>query len=149
MQTAIGQSPASRMFGREMRTKLDLLRPRVSERGEAPIIRTTLREFEIGDKVLFRDLSRSFSNEWITGDIVNRKGRFAYEIATKKGSVVSRDIDAIRRFIQHDEFMESSAQEPQTASVSAEPDASTGNVTPTSFENVTPGSFENVTPGSC
>ena len=74
------QSPAKLMFGRSLRTRLDLLSPYSARPYHpSPTIYQPSRSFPVGQEVWYRDFSVS-SKKWDKGRVVARIGNAMYEI---------------------------------------------------------------------
>ncbi|XP_028968852.1 uncharacterized protein K02A2.6-like, partial [Galendromus occidentalis] len=69
VSSSTGESPSSRMIGRELRSRLDLLQevPRISDRADEKA------KFRVGDPVIVRDY-RSRKPKWIAGKVVKNHG---------------------------------------------------------------------------
>ena len=74
-----GQSPAMLMFGRPLRTRLDLLRPNIQKKmsDQHPISKSA-REFIVGEEVLARNYSPG--SKWVRGTIERREGQLTYYV---------------------------------------------------------------------
>ncbi|KAK9720113.1 hypothetical protein QE152_g22277 [Popillia japonica] len=86
------------MFGRNLRTKFDLLVPRTNEIAENNVLRSTelnkqhrRREFVVGDEVLAKD----FSNfTWTSGTVIKRDDdEFLASTVTDRPNPVSQFIN--------------------------------------------------------
>lgn len=87
---ATGQSPSIMMFGRQIRSRLDLMLPRGNE--EAPPT-TTVRELENGVRVRVRDFLTN--NKWQFGKVVSKLGSLRYAVKLDDGRIWERHIDHI------------------------------------------------------
>ena len=104
-QTTTGSSPAELMFGRNLRTRLDLLLPNLSARVEQSQSRQKQghdvhardRTFTAGSKVFVRDF-RGPTN-WVPGTILNKFGTYSYSVLLDgAGILVRRHADHIRGY---------------------------------------------------
>ncbi|XP_054279059.1 uncharacterized protein K02A2.6-like [Macrosteles quadrilineatus] len=88
-----GASPAQLMFGRNLRTKLDLLRPSEDDKNEAqqPIFN---KHFNIGERVQSRNYAGSIL--WKFGTVVERLGRLHYLVELDDGYVIKRHFNQLR-----------------------------------------------------
>jgi hypothetical protein len=88
-----GLSPAQLMFGRNLRTKLDLLRPCESDKNEAqqPMFH---KYYRIGERVQSRNYTRS--TLWKFGTVVERLGRLHYLVELDDGYVIKRHFNQLR-----------------------------------------------------
>ncbi|GBM18023.1 Uncharacterized protein K02A2.6, partial [Araneus ventricosus] len=85
------QSPAMMFLGRDIRTRLNLLRP-----NETPYEKATdspVRQFDVGDKVAILDFSNT-DGKWLFGTVL-RKGQFNYQVEIVK-KIHRRHIDQMR-----------------------------------------------------
>ena len=82
-----GKTPASLFLGRELRTRLSLLRPNVGEKvmdskvkqkGTHDVHARMLREFYSGDRVLVKDLRKE--DTWWPGSVAERSGPRSYVV---------------------------------------------------------------------
>ena len=84
--TTTGETPSKRMFGRTIRSRLDMLKPLLAQTVENKQEKSRkndykLRSFEEGGIVLARDY-RSLSQKWQRAIITNRNGPVTYDIET-------------------------------------------------------------------
>ena len=98
-----GRTPASLFLGRELRTRLTLLRPNVEEKvmdsqakqKATHDLHTKFREFYPGDRVLVKDLRKE--DTWWPGSIAERSGPKSYIVVQDDGRVWKRHVDHVRR----------------------------------------------------
>ena len=98
-----GRTPASLFLGRELRTRLTLLRPSTGEKvmdsqakqKAAHDVHVKFREFYPGDRILVKDLRRE--NTWWPGSVAERSGPKSYVVVLDDGRVWKRHLDHIRR----------------------------------------------------
>ena len=98
-----GRTPASLFLGRELRTRLTLLRPSTGEKvmdsqakqKAAHDVHVKFREFYPGDRMLVKDLRRE--NTWWPGSVAERSGPKSYVVVLDDGRVWKRHLDHIRR----------------------------------------------------
>lgn len=80
-----GKTPAQLIFGRNLRTHCDLVRPNVEDRVRDKQIvihqkrNTKMRQFEIGDEVQFKQF-RNNKSFWEIGIIMKRLGPVSYQV---------------------------------------------------------------------
>ncbi|XP_062708968.1 uncharacterized protein K02A2.6-like [Aedes albopictus] len=91
---ATGQSPSMMVFGRQIKSRVDLMVPKIgvqnSPRGED----TTVRSFSVNDRVAARDF---LSNErWRFGVVAERIGKLHYMVELDDGRMWKRHIDQLR-----------------------------------------------------
>lgn len=87
---ATGQSPSMMMFGRQIRSRLDLMLPRNTEE-LSPV--SALRELANGDRVRVRDFLSS--SKWQFGRITSRLRRLRYIVKLDDGRSWERHVDHI------------------------------------------------------
>jgi len=90
------QSPAEAMFGRKLRSRLDLIMPKelvikegsISKEGETRI-------FQVGDKLAAREyLDKNI--KWRFGTVLRRVGKLHYLVKLENGKIWKRHIDQLR-----------------------------------------------------
>lgn len=94
-----GQLPAMLFMGRNLRSRLDLLKPdirkHVQDRQCSPTqLQRKLRTFDIGQKVLARDY-RTHSDKWQPAEIVSQTGPLSYTVSIEPNIVWSRHVDQL------------------------------------------------------
>ena len=90
------QSPAQLLMGRNLKTRLDLLRPDVKRRVDKKIFTDEtkpMKEFSIGDKVWARNVVGGI--KWVPGEVVKQVGPVLYHVSAK-GMVWKRHADQFR-----------------------------------------------------
>ncbi|KAK9693775.1 hypothetical protein QE152_g33972 [Popillia japonica] len=92
-------SPAKLMFGRNLRTKFDLLVPQTSEIAETNVLKSTVlnkqhrsSEFVVGDEVLAKDFSNS---PWTSGTVIERDGNALYDVQAEENKILRRHADQL------------------------------------------------------
>jgi len=95
-----GVRPDQLFFGRELRTRLSLIRPQVRdyvEEKQAKMIKNSLglREFYPGENVVVKDMRKNHT--WWPGVIAERSGPKSYVITLPDGRVWKRHVDHLRR----------------------------------------------------
>ena len=94
-----GVPPAQLFLGRELRTRLALVRPQVQDRVLQKQGKTVggkvLREFYPGDRVLVNDVRKD--NTWWPGTVAERSAPKSYIIVLNDGRVWRRHLDHLRR----------------------------------------------------
>ena len=99
-------SPAQLFLGRELRTRLSLLRPSVESNVQSKQAdhkqkhdqTSKFREFFVGDEVLVCDVRK---NEWLNGVIAERSGPLSYVVTLADGRVWRKHVDHIKRCSVH------------------------------------------------
>ncbi|CAK5104917.1 unnamed protein product [Meloidogyne enterolobii] len=95
-----GESPSSLFLGRQIRSKIDILRyiPKENlklEGGEVKERNTRrIKEFSIGDKVWARD--HSSHKKWSPGVILEERGEYIYKVEMESGAFKIAHIDQLR-----------------------------------------------------
>ena len=105
--TSTGMSPSELMWGKRLRSPLDLLRPSTSHDNEEPTrgpdgSPALTRQFNINDKVYAR--SYSSGPRWLPGVVVKIKGNVMYDVRLSDDRVVVRHLDQLRSrtVLEHD-----------------------------------------------
>ena len=101
-QTTTGSSPAELMFGRRLKSHLDLLMPSVAARVNARQQQQKinhdsnckLREFNIGENVYIRNFRGT--PLWIPGVVDRYRGPVSYSVKLTDGTIVRRHVDHVR-----------------------------------------------------
>ena len=89
-------APAELMFGRSLRTKLDLLKPTPKDNSNKVLIPIQKRKFNINDNVMIRNYSNPNEDRWEPAIISNVLGPRTYICLTKNSKTIKRHIDQIR-----------------------------------------------------
>ena len=102
---ATGKTPAELIFGRQVRTRLDLIHPsqkeiQKGERGKRKETRKA-REFEVGEPVWMRNYSGS--EKWIPGIVISKSGPLSYTIGTD-GQEHRRHIDQLKKRTRQESY---------------------------------------------
>ena len=100
--SSTGVSPAEIMFGRKLRSQLDLLKPNRSKAADETHDRqeaardkqATPRRLHVGDCVYARNYSSG--PKWLPGQVVQVEGSVLYHVKLKDGRVQRRHIDQLR-----------------------------------------------------
>ena len=96
-----GESPSKLFLGRNLRTRLNLLKPDTKQAVSNSQMKLALnddrklREFEIGDNVLARDYRAK--GKWLPGSIASRQGQVMYKVDVGNGAILRRHIDQLKR----------------------------------------------------
>ena len=91
-----GEAPATLMFGRNLRTKLDKLRPNIADRiRDTPKSDLPMREFQEGDAVIVKDY-RSKKETWEPCTVEARTTPTSYRVRTSDGATWRRHADQMR-----------------------------------------------------
>ncbi|KAK2566762.1 Transposon Tf2-6 polyprotein [Acropora cervicornis] len=109
-----GSTPAKLFLGRELRTRLTLLRPNTGEKvmdsqakqKATHDVHAKFREFYPGDRILIRDLRKE--NTWWPGSVAERSGPKCYIVVLNDGRVWKRHLDHLRR-----DSMDSAVSQPE------------------------------------
>ena len=96
------RTPSSLFLSRELRTRLDLLRPDKSRKVEEKQAAQKLdhdthakgREYKVGDPVMARNYGHG--PKWESGVVVERKGPVSYTVQLESGILWRRHIDQLR-----------------------------------------------------
>ncbi|XP_074036301.1 uncharacterized protein K02A2.6 [Leptinotarsa decemlineata] len=94
-------SPSKMMFGRNIKTRLDLIRPSqklindLKVQSQIDNFGGKQRNFELGEKVVVKDFSNK-EPTWIPGEISRKSGNVTFDIALEKGKIVRRHSNQIR-----------------------------------------------------
>lgn len=96
-----GDSPARLLLGRNLRMRLDCLRPDHGERVRTRQARVAAatggasRHFDVGDMVWFREYGSI--KRWSSGTIIERVGNTDYKVKSIYGTVVHRHVDQLKK----------------------------------------------------
>ena len=101
-QTVTGVSPAELMFGRPLRSQLDLLQPNMHTKVQSRQERQKFdhdqhsrsREFKCGDLVHVRNFSQG--PRWIPGVVVQIRGPVSYTVELANGELKRTHVDHLR-----------------------------------------------------
>ena len=106
--SAISCASAKLLFGRRLKTALDIIKPSLSnnmEKNRKMICRAQnrrMREFSNGQEVFIRNFG--VGSRWISGVIVNSSGPLTWLIKLEDGKTVIRHADHIRnRYVQNND----------------------------------------------
>ena len=100
--SSTGETPAKLFLRRNLRSKLDLVKPDIqthvinSQMKLALTSNKTVREFELGQCVLARDFRPTSKEKWISGFVVSRNGPLHYKIDIGNGFTWKRHVDQLR-----------------------------------------------------
>lgn len=93
------ECPATLFLGRKLTTRLDLLKPNLSEtvsKSQQKMVRSTRdRQYEVGDSVSVRDY-RGNHDAWIPGTIHRKTGPVSYEVEIGHDTLWRRHSDQIQ-----------------------------------------------------
>lgn len=112
--TTTNTTPSELFFNRKIRTRLDVVKPQLSDRihqKSLPAEKNT-REFKVGDTVMVRDY-RGSKVSWIKSTISRRLGPVTYHVSVC-GMMWKRHVDQIRKC---DAMCELNGSEPRKPSV--------------------------------
>jgi hypothetical protein len=96
-----GESPAGLMMGRQLRTRLDLLKPDVGSRvarcqqKQSSSVGGSQRQVIVGDDVWYRKYLKG--EKWQPGKVTKVLGETDYNVSDSDGNVIHRHIDQLRR----------------------------------------------------
>lgn len=94
------KSPAEVMYGRKLRSRLDLMFPKVNKESETLESPNDIREFEKGERVAVREyLDKNI--KWRFGSVVTRLGKLHYEVRLDDGRVWKRHLNQIKAIGKH------------------------------------------------
>ena len=102
--TTTGLTPSELMFGRRVRTHLDLVKPDLTSRVQLKQqqlkleydMQTKERSFEVGDKAFVQNFPPKRGTPWDPGQITVVHGPLSYFIELQNGRCVRRHVDHIR-----------------------------------------------------
>jgi transposase InsO family protein len=97
-----GRTPSELFLGREIRTRLSLVRPdaegqvlhKQAQQKLAHDVRCAVRDFYVGDSVYVKDLLNK--NKWLLGTITQRNGPHSYVVLLQDGRLWRRHADHLR-----------------------------------------------------
>ena len=100
--TTTGTSPSELLFGRRLRSHLDLLRPQLRSRVQRNQERqkdthdrgTRFRTFQPDDMVYIRNFGQG--EKWLPATVVNIQGPLSYVVKLADGREVRRHVDHVR-----------------------------------------------------
>ena len=118
-QSVIETSPAELMFGRRLRSHLDLMQPVMGakvhhhqeKQKSSHDLHAKARVLEFGDKVFIKDTSSS--KEWDSGVVIEVNGPVTYKVKLQDGRILRRHIDHIRKRQSPDPEQEEPEPEPE------------------------------------
>ena len=101
-QSSTGVSPAELLYGRRLRSQLDLLHPDLGRRvrqeqdrqKQGHDVRSKSREFGVADKVYARNYGSG--PLWLSGTVLELCGAVSYSVQLEDGRQVRRHIDQLR-----------------------------------------------------
>uniref|UniRef100_A0A182PW13 RNA-directed DNA polymerase n=1 Tax=Anopheles epiroticus TaxID=199890 RepID=A0A182PW13_9DIPT len=92
---SIGKSPAMAVFGRQLKSRLDLMIPGTEIKRPDNVKGRTTRSFEVEDRVAARDFM-SNTEKWRFGKVTEKIGILHYKIHLDDGRLWKRHIDQLR-----------------------------------------------------
>ena len=119
-----GPSPAQLLFGRNLKSRLDLLKPNIKRVVDGRLLKNekgTLVSFQNGEKVMVRHYHRG--PNWLNGEVLERIGSVLYKVLVD-GATWRRHVDQMRRSdgVEYRNYDYSSTQaSSETAGPSSEP----------------------------
>ena len=91
-----GRSPAELLMSRQVRTKIDQIRPRPpNDINNKPQSSATMRSFERDELVWVKSFSKN-EHKWVPGLIQARKGSVNYSVRIQGGRVLERHLDQLK-----------------------------------------------------
>ena len=102
-QTITGMSPAELMFGKTLRTRLDLLRPdlkqsvKSNQKKQVDNSTSRVRTISVGERVMVRDYLGE--NKWVPGIVKQKLGCLTNDVELTSGKLWRRHVDQIRSFL--------------------------------------------------
>lgn len=96
--TVTGKSPSERVFGWQIRSRLDCMKPEKESRKSYLNKDKRVRDLNINTRVSVRDY---FNDRWKFGKILSRIGKLHYTIKLDDGRTWCRHIDQIREVSQN------------------------------------------------
>ena len=121
---ATGHSPAQLLFGRNLKSRLDLLKPNIKRVVDGRLLKNekgTLVSFQNGEMVMVRHYHRG--PKWLKGEMLERIGPVLYKVLVDVATW-RRHVDQMRRSegVEYRNYDYSSTQAPsETAGPSSEP----------------------------
>lgn len=107
-QATTGQTPSELMFGRRVKTRLDLVTPNLRSTVEQKQYSQTQNyphtnrgEYQEGDTVYVRNYGVS-GEKWVQGVIMEKSGPVGYKVQLQNQSVVKRHLDQIKKCVVND-----------------------------------------------
>ena len=91
--TVTGKTPSELFIGRNLKSKLDLLKPDV-QKFENKLTETVTRSFNVRDTVFIRNYNGK--RKWVPGTIIKKIGKLIYDVRVNE-SVYRRHVDQIIR----------------------------------------------------
>lgn len=98
-----GVSPAMLMFGRPLKTRLDLIRPSQSninnDKIQKQIDNFKGKQIDMGNdsSVFIKEFSDSSKPTWVPGKVVNKTGSVTYEVQTGDNKIVKRHSNQLKK----------------------------------------------------
>ncbi|XP_031348378.1 uncharacterized protein K02A2.6-like [Photinus pyralis] len=89
------QSPSMLMFGREITSRLDLIKPDLNKNATAIRNNIPVRDFQINDRVAVRNYANDI--KWKFGNVDKKLGKLHYHVKLDNGNVWKRHVDQLRR----------------------------------------------------
>lgn len=108
VHSTTGETPFKRMFNREMRTRLDIIRPyqtdhvKVVQRHIKDNTKKKLKLFEINERVLAKDF-RQQKTIWTKGTVKEKIGRNVFIVQTIDGLKWKRHANQLRKWLIEEE----------------------------------------------
>lgn len=117
VHSTTGKSPAELVFGRKLRTKLDLLREiplkatvsqeqaieNMEKKNEKLMERGMKKDLNVGEEVMVRDYRRVNHKGWIEAKVENQLGKSIYDCKLQDGGTWKRHKDQIRKRLERNE----------------------------------------------
>lgn len=94
-----GQSPSMMVFGRQIRSRVDLMIPKTSNQNHSSGEDTPVRSFAVNDRVAARDFLSA--EKWKFGVVVERLGKLHYMVELDDGRMWKRHIDQLRPGVRY------------------------------------------------
>ena len=106
--TTTGLSPAEMLLGRNLRSRLDLLKPNLEQKVAEKQRRqqfdhdrhSRVRQFSDGEKVFVRNQGRG--ETWLPGHIIESSGPVSFKVQLQDGRTISRHQDHLRKRFTED-----------------------------------------------
>ncbi|KAK2579433.1 hypothetical protein KPH14_002645 [Odynerus spinipes] len=95
VHTSTNESPAEKMFSRNIRTRLDLILPTKPQIHVHVNGNIKTRVFKEGERVQCRNYVGR--NKWCAGKVIRRLGKLHYEIALDDGRIWKRHINQVQK----------------------------------------------------
>nr|XP_012231250.1 PREDICTED: uncharacterized protein LOC105677293 [Linepithema humile] len=91
----LNKSPAEAMYGRKLRSRLDLMFPKINKNNEIIENFGKANNFKKGEKVVVREYLNK-NNKWRFGNVITRLGKLHYKVKLEDGRICKCHINQIK-----------------------------------------------------